>query len=117
MLITTDLPVTIKSGKYETIFSTIVHTAETEIEISIIGLKFEFNFLTDDKGVRYDGEIKDDRLVIKLYNHNHSLGEGLLTPAHIANLDVGKLFFTYFVYRPTLKTNERKIEITFLKGD
>jgi hypothetical protein len=40
----------------------------------------QFLFKDDEKGARFDGDVKDNVLIWSFYNFNNSLGEGKLEP-------------------------------------
>jgi hypothetical protein len=97
--------------------SGIVHVeGDQPINVQISNLFFVFKFAKDDGGSRYVGEAKEGELILTLYNHSNSLGEGFLSPISVANLDGKQLSLTYFVNTLDNLRGARRFEYVFYLG-
>lgn len=115
--ISNGIPLSVKVGGKDLITSGIIHLEQAEFKIEISGLLIEFCFKTDEGLSRYSGNIIDTKnLVIDLFNHNNSLGEGCFTPLEIGALNNKKLYLTYCASTVSKEENKRRFEFALYFG-
>jgi hypothetical protein len=108
-------PIKITSNGYEVIASGVVHITEPEIKFEVANLTVQFQFRKDTGGGRFEGEIDNNKLIIKLFNFANSLGEGKLEPVEIGTLDNKRLYATWYVN--TIENSLRQFSYTFMLKD
>lgn len=112
------LEISIHVGNLELLTSGIVHLDKEEpITIRIDDMKFIFEFKNDNGEPRFFGSVKDDSLIISLFNHKNQLGEGMMTPIGVATLDNRPLLVTYYATTFGSEKNIRRFEYAFYLGD
>lgn len=102
-------------GNLELIKSEMVHvTANNVLSISfqkILLLKFEFLSDNTNNKSYISNEILEDNktLIIKCYNFDNSLGQGLLEPINIGIFNGKTLYIAFFVWTPDSENNRRLV--------
>ena len=108
-----NIPIKVTTSGYEVISSGVVHLTGTELKFNLANLVVKYIFKTDSDGTsRYSGEVIDNELIISLYNFSNSLGEGIIKPLEIGNLNGRKLFATCFIHTPD--ADHRQFGYTFM---
>ncbi|MCX7097887.1 MAG: hypothetical protein NTV43_08295 [Methylococcales bacterium] len=114
MALSSSVQISTKVAGRELLTSGVVHfEGEHQVAVTIDDLKFVFEFKRDDGNPRYVGRLEGDVLYFELYNHKNSLGEGLLAPLDIAQLNSRALSFTYFTNTVNAEMNSRRFEYAF----
>ncbi len=111
----------ITTNNLEVLESGIAHSDSDEITFEIDNLVFRCVFENDNTlGSHYSGKVENGQFVLKLYNFNNSLGEGVSSPIQIATLMNRKLYFYFYVstYNSNLEQNKklREFKYSFLLG-
>jgi hypothetical protein len=108
----------VRVGEFELLAFGTVHVEGAQpISVALANLKFVFEFREDDKGPRYAGKnLPDGSLLIELFNHKNSLGEGKLTPVLVGQVNGRPLSFTYFTHLVAPDTLARRFEFAFYLG-
>ncbi|PUA27406.1 MAG: hypothetical protein B0W54_12555 [Cellvibrio sp. 79] len=107
----------ITTGGYEVIASGIVHLTESELKFYIGGLTIKYRFNSDNEGERFEAEIINNELIIKLFNFSNPLGQGRIDPVELGIINGRKLFATFWVDTPDLMSNHRQFSYTFLLAE
>lgn len=110
----------VKVGGKELAFSGFVHLNSPEVLIEVNDITYEFRFLTDSGGARYGSSMEegnDKKLIIELYNHANSIGEGEYTPLLIGKMAGRKHYLTYVAYTANVEMHLRRLEFAFYLGD
>ena len=107
----------VKVGDKDLISSGIIHLEQSEFEITINTLVIRFCFIDDDGQSRFAGRIEESVLIVELYNHNNSLGEGVFAPLELGTLGNRKLYATYYVSTVQKEEKKRRFEFALYLGD
>lgn len=108
----------VKVGGKELLQSSVIHIDngdEVSINVDNLIIKFVFEDDTNDKSGRYSGNVEGDTFIFTLTNMNNALGEGVLSPLEIGNLNGRKLFLTFLAN--TMGNKQRRFEYSLLLGD
>lgn len=118
MTLSSAVNISTKVAERELLTSAVVHLEGDEsVTVEIDSLRFIFTFKSDEGSPRYTGTIKDGALVLELFNHKNSLGEGMLTPVAVGTLSGRPLSFTYFANTINADKSARRFEYAFYLGD
>ncbi|HIF9174799.1 TPA: DUF6864 domain-containing function [Photobacterium damselae] len=94
----------------------VLLSANDDISIGIedMTLKFVFENDNNEKGSSYRGNVEGNTFTMSLINFKNSLGEGVLTPLEIGQLNGKRLLISFYV--TTLSTQERRFEYNLFLG-
>lgn len=111
-------PVRLKSSGKDIIASGTVHTFSSDnLEVMIAQFKFIFNFLNDQGeqrlSFRNEGQTT---LILDLYNFNHSIGSGTVSPYRIGHLMDRELWLGFMVYAISDQSS-KTVHYSFMLGD
>ncbi|MFQ2018521.1 DUF6864 domain-containing function [Aeromonas jandaei] len=111
----------VTTNNCEVIESGVVHVFSSEISFKIDNLIFRCIFENDNEiGSHYSGQVENGEFVLRLYNFNNSLGEGVSFPLQVATLRNRKLYFLFYIntFANTSDSNKklREFKYSFLLG-
>ncbi|MCD9510162.1 DUF6864 domain-containing function [Photobacterium phosphoreum] len=109
-------PITV-SGRELIDSKQVLLSANDDITVSIEGMTLRFVFENDNNvnGSSYRGNVEGNTFTMSLINFKSSLGEGVLTPLEIGQLNGKRLLISFYV--TTMSTQERRFEYNLFSGD
>lgn len=110
----------VKVGGKELAFSGFTHLDCPEVLIEVNDITYEFRFRADSGASRYVSTIEEGnnkKLIIELYNHTNSLGEGEYSPMLIGKMAGRQHYLTYAAYTVNAEKHLRRLEFAFYLGD
>lgn len=111
--------VKVKVGEYEVVAAGEIHAVDLPIDFVVNGLNLRFVFETGREGSesRYESEQVGDVFVIKMFNFNNELGEGVLEPLVFATFGSRDIAITFYVHSVTNGSKTaRRFTYTLLAG-
>jgi hypothetical protein len=81
------------------------------------GLEMEFTFRQDDQQSRWVREIAGNRLTWVLYNFLNPMGQGLLEPGRLGNVNEREFYVSFFVWTPNPEAGSRIVNYVFYLGE
>jgi hypothetical protein len=110
--------IAVKVDGKELIFSGLIHINRTYAEVEFDNLCVGFNFIqSNGSEARYESRIEGNKLILDLYNHHNSLGEGVYDPIEIGRFRARRLYLTYYVSTPQVEEVKRRLEFAFYIGE
>lgn len=111
----------ITTNNLEVFESGSVQINTPDITFKMDSLVFRCVFESDGQpGGHYSGKLENGEFVLKLYNFDNSLGEGISEPLQLATVMNRKLYFLFYIstYASTIDSNQklREFKYTFLLG-
>lgn len=108
-------------GDLEVIKDATVHLADdSKLTIIIETLEMEFDFISnkENKETKFERDVIGNKWIWKLTNFDNSLGQGILVPVEIGTLHNNKLFATFFIWTPDVKSGRRIVNyVLYIKNE